>query len=460
MSGNYKDISIESLAEWSKAIESDKQTQLGAAALRSFNADEALIDRSVYLKNTTNVFNNSVKTEGLPRTNQRSTGRCWLFAATNVLRLGIMKKYNLKEFQFSQSYLFFYDKLEKANYFLDQFHENIQKEDIESRLMQHLLTDPVNDGGQFDMFINIIEKYGLVPNDLYTDANSATASRTMNFMITSKLREFAEILKDAYANGKDIKSLKKSMQHEIYRLLTIFLGEPPLPEDKLVWEYKDKDDKIGVIEFTPLQMYKEHVGIDLTNSISLLNDPRNKYGYNIRIDKLGNAVNGRTVKYLNLEIDEVARYAIKSIQNDNAVFFGTHSPIYMDRKLGIMDQKLYNYKLIDFELNQGKASRIQYKQSLMTHAMVLTAVHLDSSGNPVRWKVENSYGEDSGQKGYFVMDHQYFKDYVYQIVVSKGEMDKKHQDIVGDESKTITLPVWDAMGALAAFKNPYNPLDN
>lgn len=459
MAEKYTNVSIRSLAEWSKAMEGDIQTQLGASVLRTFNADEALIDRSVYLKNTTKVFNNSVKTEGLPRTNQKSSGRCWLFAATNVLRLELMKKYNLKEFQFSQSYLFFYDKLEKANYFLEQFYENIQTEDIESRLMQHLLTDPVNDGGQFDMFVNIVEKYGLVPNDLYTDAYSATASRTLNFMIISKLREFAEVLKDAHKDRKDIKELKKSMQQEIHRLLTMFLGNPPLPNDKLNWEYRDKDDKIGTIEFTPLQFYKEHIGQDLTKSVSLLNDPRNKYDYNIKIDKLGNAVDGKTVQYLNLQIDELSRYAIKRIQSDNAVFFGTHSPLFMDKKLGIMDERLYNYKLIDFELKQSKPSRIQYKQSLMTHAMVLTAVHLDSDGNPVRWRVENSWGKDSGQEGYYVMDHQYFKDYVYQVVVAQNELDKEHQDIIGDKSKIITLPPWDAMGSLAIFNNPGSPLE-
>lgn len=449
------ELSVKSLQEWSKKLDGDKNTQLAAAVLRTYNVDESLVNRDVFIKNTTKIFNNSVEIEGSPITNQKSSGRCWLFAATNVLRLEIMKKFNLKEFQFSQNYLFFFDKLEKCNFFLNQFADEIDNNgnDIDSRLIQFLLTDPTGDGGQFDMFINIVEKYGLVPHSLYPDTYSSTASRTLNFLLKTKLREFAEQLKTAKSQGEKVKPLIEEMQAEIHRLMVIFLGKPPSINEKLTWEFKNKSDEVKSLEITPISFYKETLGIDLTNYVSLLNDPRNSYNTNVQIDKLGNVQGGKLVKYLNLPIEEVIQYAIKSIQNNKAIFFGTHTPIYMDKKKGIMDESLFNYKLIGFETKQSKASRIQYKQSLMTHAMVITAVHLDSNNEPIRWKVENSWGDSSGQNGYYVMDNQYFKDYVYQVVIDKADLSQEHIEMHDDDFKNIVLPPWDPMGALAVFSD-------
>ncbi|OBA22667.1 peptidase C1B, bleomycin hydrolase [Metschnikowia bicuspidata var. bicuspidata NRRL YB-4993] len=448
-------LSVSSLEQWSAAMATDLHTQLGASVLANFNADEALIDRATVIKNTTSVFNTKIAVEGAPVTNQKASGRCWLFAAGNVLRVPLMAKLALKEFQFSQSYWFFYDKLEKCNFFLEQFAANIDStpaEGLDSRLNLYLLTDPTCDGGQFDMFINVVEKYGMVPYDAYPDAYSATASRTLNFMLKTKLREFAEILRGARAQGAEaVVQHLAQMQREIHRLMVMFLGQPPHPDQHMTWDYKDKDDHVQVLEFTPMLMYKKVVGVDLTQWVSLLNDPRNPYECVVRIDKLGNVSGGKLVSYLNVDIDTLAAYAVQRIQNNHAVFFGTHTPIYMDKKRGIMDEGLFNYKLVGFESLQSKASRIEYQPSLMTHAMVLTAVHLDKLGNPVRWRVENSWGKDSGQDGYYVMDHQYFRDYVYQIVTEKAELEEKHQDAL--LSEPVVLPPWDPMGALATFQN-------
>lgn len=451
---DFTKYDVSSLASWSDAFNQDLNTQLGASVLRTYNAEEALINRDVFIKNSNKVFNTGVKVQGAPVTNQKSSGRCWLFASGNVLRLPFMEKHNVKEFQFSQLYWFFFDKLEKCNFFLEKFTESIDSSDeldINSRLIQHLLSDPTCDGGQFDMFINVAEKYGMVPHDLYPDAYSATASRTLNFLITTKLREFAQKLRQAKKEAPDsIPKLKEQQQKEIYRLMVIFLGQPPLPDQELVWDYKDKDDNVKKLTFTPLLFYKD-LGINLKDYVSLLNDPRNPYNKVIKIDKLGNVVGGKEVSYLNIAIDELAKYAVERLKNNQAVFFGTHTPIYMDKKRGIMDEELYNYKLIDFHADQDKASRIEYKQSLMTHAMVLTAVHLDDKGNPIRWKVENSWGKDSGQDGYYCMDHKYFNEYVYQIVVDKAELLGDHKRIYEDAADPVVLPPWDPMGALATF---------
>lgn len=451
------EINIEKLSLWSDDYKADQATQLAASVLAHVNADDALIDRATAIKNTTTVFNTSVKTEGAPVTNQKASGRCWLFASGNVLRLHIMEKLALKEFQFSQSYWFFHDKLERCNYFLNKFADNMankEENDVESQLNQFLLTDPTCDGGQFDMFINIIEKYGMIPHELYPDAFSATSSRRLNFLILTKLREFAEQLKinlDA-AQPKPTSELISEMQNEIHRLMVLFLGQPPAANQNLSWDYKDKDDNVHTLEFTPLLMYKEVLGVDVSKWVSLLNDPRNPYDSLIKIDKLGNVIGAKDVSYVNIDIDELAKYAIERLKSKQAVFFGTHTPIYMDKKRGIMDEDLFSYGLIGFKSEQDKSSRIKYKQSLMTHAMTLTAVHLDQDGNPIRWRVENSWGKDSGQNGYYVMDHQYFKDYVYQIVVDESQLLKTHQDILKSKSP-IVLPPWDPMGALATFKN-------
>lgn len=448
-------FSVSTLSSWTEEFSTDLNTRLGASVLSTINAEEALIDRATAIKNTTTVFNNSVSVEGAPVTNQRSSGRCWLFASGNVLRLPVMEKFSLKEFQFSQSYWFFYDKLEKCNYFLEKFAENIDStadEGVESRLNDFLLTDPTCDGGQFEMFINVVEKYGMIPHELYPDAYSATASRTLNFLLKTKLREFAQQLRNAKrADATGLPQLRQEMQRELYRIMVMFLGQPPLPTDKLVWEYKNKSDEVHSLDITPMLFYKETLGLDLSQSVSLLNDPRNPYDSLINIDKLGNVVGGKEVSYLNVDVNHLAKYAVSRIQANKAVFFGTHTPIYMDKKRGIMDQKLFNYDLVNISTIQDKASRIQYKQSLMTHAMVLTAVHLDSEGNPIRWRVENSWGKDSGQNGFYVMDHQYFKDYVYQIVVDRAELLEKHTVIFDEKKNPIVLPPWDPMGALAIF---------
>lgn len=451
------EIQTTDLSAWTINLKEDKATQLAASVLAHVNPDDALIDRATAIKNTTTVFNNSVKVEGAPVTNQKASGRCWLFASGNVLRLHIMEKLSLKEFQFSQSYWFFYDKLEKCNYFLNTFAENMADEklkDVNSQLNQFLLTDPTCDGGQFDMFINIIQKYGMVPHDLYPDAFSATSSRRLNFLIQTKLRDFAEELKLNAESDKPKchKELIIPMQQEIHRLMVLFLGEPPRVDANLIWDYKDKDEKVHSLEFTPLLLYNDVLGVDVSNWVSLLNDPRNPYDSLIKIEKLGNVVGARDVSYVNIDIDQLAKYAIERLQSNQAVFFGTHTPIYMDKNRGIMDEDLYTYGLINFKSEQSKASRITYKQSLMTHAMTLTGVHLDKDGNPVRWRVENSWGKDSGQNGYYVMDHQYFKDYVYQVVVDKSQLLQAHKEIL--ESKTpVVLPPWDPMGALATFRN-------
>lgn len=439
------DIKLKSdvLNDWVKEITRNPTLKLASTVAVNTNVKDALLTRESKTKYTTGVFNHVVTPEGAPRMNQKQSGRCWLFAATNTLRIPVIAKYNLENLELSPAFLFFHDKLEKANFFLQQIVETAD-EDIDSRIVQHLLTDPVGDGGQFAMFSNIIEKYGLVPMSAYGESCSTENSAIVNELVTTLLRQYAAELRAVVASHKDPKLLQQQQIKRIHQLLVLFLGAPPTEFD---WEYVDKDKKFHSIpNLTPKKFYKEVIGYDSTQSVSLLNDPRNEYGKPVHVKRLGNVVEAGEVVYLNAEIDVLAAKAIERIKNNKPVFFGTHTPIYHHNKTGIIDTKIWDFESLGFEPTQSKADRLRYHESLMTHAMVFTGVHLDERGHPIRWKVENSWGKDQGKEGYYTMSHDFFKEYVYQVVVEKDEI-PEYKDRLDDEP--IELEPWDPCGALA-----------
>lgn len=444
-------LSIRNLVHWDKELKNDRAHRLAATVLKNYNADDALLNRSRLQEFENRSFNHQVTVDQLPVTNQRSSGRCWLFAATNQLRLNIIQNLNLKEFEISQAYLFFYDKLEKANYFLDQIVQT-RKESIDSRLVQHLLKSPTEDGGQYSMFLNLVRKYGLIPKDIYGDLSySSTSSSKWNALLTSKLRDFAQELRE-FSSDEDIADKLTSMQRELFEIFTLFMDLPPVqPDEEFSWTYSDKDKKLHTIKTTPLKFAKEYAQLDDSKPVSLINDPRHEYGRIIEIDRLGNVLGGETVRYLNLDNETLSRLVVDRIKNNKAVFFGSHTPRYMNKKFGIMDLQSWNYEAIGYHLKQSKEARIRYGDSLMTHAMLITGVHVDeSTGKPLRYRVENSWGKDSGKEGSYVMTHEYFEQYSFQIVADidqlPQELAKKFHD---EQEKPILLPLWDPMGALA-----------
>lgn len=455
-------VNITSLKSWNKEFQTDLSYSLASTVLKNYNADDLLLDKSRLLSQDKRVFNVSLPGETVtPVTNQKASGRCWLFAATNQLRPNVVKKLNLKDFELSQAYLFFYDKLEKANYFLDQI-VSTKDEAVESRLVQYLLTSPTEDGGQYSMFLNIVKKYGLLPKDLYNDTTySTTASRKLNALLTTKLREFAQQLRDALASSSDdhsiVNSMRSDMQKEIFKMMSMFMGFPPVtPTETFKWEYQDKDKNVHVLESTPLQFAEEYCGLKLSENklpVSLINDPRHEYGRLIKIDRLGNVIGGDDVLYLNVDNDTLSKLVVSRLQAGKAVFFGSHTPKYMDKKNGVMDIQLWNYKAIGYDLKQDKQNRIKYNESLMTHAMLINACHLDESVSkdiPVRYRVENSWGKDSGKDGYYVMTQQYFEEYCFQIVVDLEDLPQElAKAFVSPSEPAIVLPLWDPMGALA-----------
>lgn len=369
-----------------------------------------------------------------------------------------MKRYNLDNFEFSQAYLFFWDKLEKANYFLEQILDTVD-EPLDSRLIQTLLSNPVSDGGQFDMVYNLITKYGLCPQVLYPDSFNAQSSGPINSIITTKLREDALILRSmASKSSSSIAATKERMVKEIHLILTLTLGPPPSPDEVFSWSCADKFGKVFEIKTTPISFAAElwttasirTVGIDVKSMFSLVNDPRNPYNTLLTVSRLNNiySTGARPITYVNVSMSVLKKACIKMLQAGFPIFFGCDVGKFSNSRNGIMDTSLIDYELgFGIRFSLSKAQRLMAGESAMTHAMVLTAVHLDADGNPVRWRVQNSWGTSAGTDGWFVMSDKWMDEFVYQAVVEPRFVSKEVRDVL--DSKAKELPLWDPMGALA-----------
>jgi bleomycin hydrolase len=426
--------------------------------LSSADPKTVLTSRATTIKDQ-QIFSVNIPFEGAPITNQQSSGRCWLFASTNVFRVALMKRHSLDKFELSQAYLFFYDKLEKANFYLEQILDTAS-DDLDSRLVQRLMSQPVSDGGQWDMVYNLVHKYGLVPQVLYPDSFNAKSSGSINQLITTKLREdglkLRALATSGTANSKDVAAAKEKMLREIHLILTLTLGPPPSPSSEFTWSYVDKYGSAQELKATPLAFAKEletPKSIRLTNStvhdmFSLVNDPRNEYNTLLTVNRLGNITGGRGITYVNVTMDIMKAACIKMLQAGLPIFFGSDVGKYSNSTSGIMDTSLIDYELgFNVTLGMTKAQRLMTGESSMTHAMVLTAVHLDEQGKSVRWRVQNSWGESAGTDGWFVMSDKWMDEFVYQAVVEPRFVDKSIREIL--KTKPKVLPLWDPMGALA-----------
>ena len=442
-----ENITLSNIRKFNKSFNSSSSNQLARNALIQNDINKVAVHWENFSK-INHIFSNTISKQ-LPVTNQKSSGRCWGFAGLNLLRLEIVKNYNLSNFEFSQNYFMFWDKLEKANYFLENILKTLDQ-NYDSRLMMHLLQAPVQDGGQWDMFVNLIEKYGLVPKSVMPETNHSSKSSMMNYFLTHKLRECAFILrksKKPRTTIKQLRSKKEEMMSVIYSLLCMFLGNPPTKFD---WSIKDKNNKFTRFNnLDPLDFYHKFTKVKLKNKVCLIHAPMSNKKMNelYTIDFLGNVVGGNIIKYANVEINELKKAAIKSIKNDEAVWFGCDVGKMFNRELGIMDMDLYDYeKLFDTKFKMNKASRLEYGDSAMTHAMLFTGVDLKRN-TPTKWRVENSWGDKNGDKGYYLMSDSWFDEYNYEVVVDKKYLSNKTLEIFNREPHN--LEPWDPMGALA-----------
>ena len=392
----------------------------------------------------------SINIEAGDITDQKKSGRCWMFAALNVMRLEVMAKLNLKNMELSQAYPLFWDKLEKSNHFLENILETLE-EPLEGRVVSYLLKDPLGDGGQWDMFSNLIRKYGVVPKEMMPESKVSSETKTMDKLLTLKLRQFACALREGRSEGisiEDLRALKETQLSAIYDMLCISIGIPP---KKFTYETRDKDGKfIRISDITPQDFYNDYVALDLDQYVSLINAPTHDkpYGKTYTVQYLGNVRGGKPVCYLNLPIEELKKAAIAQMQDGKAVWFGSDVGQSSDKKSGMMALDTYDLEgLFSTSFSMDKAQRLDYGESLMTHAMVLTGVNLDDSGKPNRWRVENSWGDEHGEKGFFVMSDDWFNEFTYQIVVHVKYLSEEQRSLLKQEP--IVLKPWDPMGSLA-----------
>ena len=441
-------ISKNNISNFTKEFNSCSSNKISRNALTRTQINNIAMDWDAF-RLTNHIYSDVISTEMTKVTNQKSSGRCWGFAGLNLMRISLAEKYNLKDFEFSQNYFMFFDKLEKSNYFLENIIKTLD-ESYDSRLMMHLLHSPVQDGGQWDMFVNLIEKYGVVPQSAMPESFQSSQSGMMNRFLTRKLREFASTLRKMNKKGIDIKALRKEkekMMSEIYTMLCICLGNPP---EKFDWQTRDKKNKfVRLTDLDPIDFYNKHSGVKLKDKICLIHAPMSNKKMNelYTVSFLGNVVGGQIIKYANVEIDEIKKAAIKSIKNNESVWFGCDVGKMFHRDLGLMDMDLYDYEaLLGTKFGMNKATRLEYGDSMMTHAMLFTGVDI-ANGKSTKWRVENSWGPKGGNKGYYLMTDKWFDEYNYEIVVDKKYLPKQILDLFN--RKPVELAPWDPMGALA-----------
>ena len=384
-------------------------------------------------------------------TNQKASGRCWMFAALNTFRHKMIAGFQLENFELSQAHTFFWDKYEKSNWFLEQIIATADQ-DLTSRKVAFLLQTPQQDGGQWDMVVSLFEKYGVVPKSVYPESVSSSNSRELNTLLNKLLRQDAQILRELIATGEGaeaIQAKKEELLQEIFNFLAMSLGLPPREFD---FSYRDKDNNFHSEKgLTPQTFYQKYVDLHLEDYVSIINAPTvdKPYGKSYTVEMLGNVVGSRDVRYLNVPMERLKELAIAQMQAGETVWFGSDVGQVSNRKAGILATDVYDFHAgMDIELTQDKAGRLDYAESLMTHAMVLTGVDLDENGKSTKWKVENSWGDKVGTDGYFVASDAWMDEYTYQIVVRKEFLTP--EELAAYEAEPVVLAPWDPMGALAS----------
>jgi bleomycin hydrolase len=439
-------LTTEALDALSSGFAANPVYRMAQNAVTQITVDDVALNRGV-VTNVDHTF--STVLDEWSVTNQKQSGRCWMFAGLNLLRVSAMKKMNTKEFEFSQNYTMFWDKLERANYFYEGIIETADR-DVDDRLVAFLMEGPLGDGGQWNMFVNLVNKHGLVPKAFMPETESSSNTRKMNTILRSKLREGAKELREMHAAGEGVEALRATKQEYmkvIHRILSIHLGTPP---ERFVWQWKDREGAFHrTEEVTPQEFAAQFVDLPLDDYVCIVHDPRpsSPYGRTFTVQYLGNIVGGERVKYLNVDIALMKEITQRTLEGGDPVWFGCDVGKQMQRTSGIWDKDLFEYGAIyDTTFGLDKASRLEYHETQMTHAMLFTGVDV-VDGAPRRWRVENSWGDANGQKGYYTMNDSWYDEYMFEISARKDSLPAALQAALDQEP--IVLPAWDPMGALA-----------
>jgi bleomycin hydrolase len=418
--------------------------RLAQNAVTRVTVDDVAISREI-INNTSH--NMSVLLDDWKVTNQERSGRCWLFAGLNLLRVGAAKKMGLKEFEFSQNYAMFWDKIERANYFLEAVIETAGR-DLDDRTVAFLLQAVADDGGQWNMFAAIVGKHGLVPKAVMPETQSSSNTGRMNSVLRTLLRQGARSVRAAAAESADAARAEKTeVLRVVYRALCIHLGTPP---DRFDWQWTDKDRQFhrdGVL--TPLEFAAKYVTLPVDDYVCLVHDPRasSPAGRTFTVEYLGNVVGGPPVTYLNVSMSLIKDIAARTLSQGEPVWFGCDVGQMMSTEYGVWDASLYDLPAVyDTAFTLDKADRLGYGETQMTHAMLFTGVDI-LDGVTRKWRVENSWGSDKGTEGFYTMNDSWFDEYVFEIAARREALPEELRQAL--DAPPVVLPAWDPMGALA-----------
>jgi bleomycin hydrolase len=394
-------------------------------------------------------FNFDINIKTMSVNNQKASGRCWIFAACNGIRELIGKKIGVGSFKLSQSYIAFYDKLEKLNYTLEALIETIDS-DYDDRTVQFLVQNGIGDGGQWDMLVNVVKKYGICPKNAFVETYTSSNTRILNSLLNAELRRFAsESRKVKAEKGMDaVLELKESYMKRFYRALVSCYGVPPKTFDL---KYTDEKGNFQIVRgFTPKSFYEKYVGDRLDDFVSCINAPtKSKPFYkSYTVKYLGNVAGGKIVKHLNLPMERLKELILAQLKDNKIVWFGSDVSSYGDRMRGVWDDREFDYKsLLDLDIKMDKGESLDFRSSAMNHAMCITGVAFDEKGVPTKWKIENSWGNDRGREGYFMMSNTWFDQFTYQAVIDKKYLTK--EELEAYNAEPVELKPWDPMGSLA-----------
>ena len=431
-------------AELRKGFAENPSNKVAQNAVTNVQLPDLTLDRNL-VQNMDSSF--STKLDDWKVTAQMKSGRCWLFATLNLFRVGAMKKMNLKNFEFSQAHIHFWDKFERANHLLEAIIETADRP-VDDRTIHFLLSDPIGDGGQWNMAMNLIRKHGLVPKSAFPESNTSSATRWMNTELKNILRSSACEIRAILEGGgteDEAREHKEKRIADVWKMLCIHLGTPPKTFD---WQWRDKDDKFHRKgRMTPQQFAAEYVDIEWEDYVCIVNDPRNEYYRTYTIDFLQNVAGGPPVVYLNVPSKEMKAVTQRLLEDGMPVWMGCDVGKEMDRKKGLWDADLFDVEgLYGVEYGMDKADRLRHNQTMMTHAMLFTGVDV-VNGRARRWRVENSWGGETGQKGYYTMNDSWYDEYMFEIAAPTSYLNEKM--VAGLETEPVVLPAWDPMGSLA-----------